>query len=167
MSLIEARPVIKRIMRTVHQRLQVLLSDVYPNSPVCEVIRPTRTVSYTPKSWQIVLTLGEEEVTEAQGRAGNPPAIAYDAQINIYCHLMPSETDSTPIDEYQAIFYADVVEALTDSGDAGWWAMGGNAINSHIQAREGIASDGGVDGFLVPLKVCYRVSEWSPYQVRY
>jgi hypothetical protein len=167
MSVGQARPVIERIMRVVHQRLQVLMSDVYPNSPVVEVIRPTRTLSYTPKPWQIILSLGEEEVDEALSKEGNPPAIAYDATINIYCHLMPSETDPTPIDEYHAVFYADVVEALTDSGNGGWWSFGALAINSRIGAREAIDSDGGMDGFNVPLHVCYRVSEWSPYQVRW
>ena len=167
MTVEQARPVIERIMDTVHQRLQVLLSDVYPNTPVSEVIRPSRTISFQPKPWQIVLTLGDQEVNEALCKAGNPPAIAYDARINIYCHLMPSETDNTPIDTYQTVFYADVQEALTNSGDGGWWGMGGLAINSHIRAMEQMTSDGGMDGFCVPLEVCYRVSEYSAYEVRY
>lgn len=167
MSVDETRPVIERITQVLYTRLQVLLTDVYPNSPVVEVIRPSRTINFSPKSWQILLTNGGEERNEELGKPGNPPAVAYDATLNVHCHLMPSETDPTPIDEYQAVFYADVVEAITDGGRPHWFSFGALAINSNIGARQPIDSDGGIDGFTVPVEVCYRVSEWSPYEVRY
>lgn len=143
-----------------------MTTGIYPNSPVCEVIRPLRTDSWTPKNYQILLHLSEQVESEGLSRPGNPPAIAYDAKIMLLCHVMPSETDETPFDEYCSVFYADVVEALTDSGNPTWYNFGNLAFNSSIGAPEPLGADGGVDGFLVPLTVSYRVSEWSPYQVR-
>lgn len=163
----KTRPVIERIVQLVKQRCDVLMTDVYPNSPVVEVLRPSRTISFTPRSWQLIITLGDQDRNDDLSKPGNPPSVAFDAVINIHCHLMPSETDDTPIEEYQNVFYADTIEAITDSGDAGWWSWGGLAINTQIAPMEPIAADGGVDGFKIPLEVCYRVSEWSPYEVRY
>lgn len=138
---------------------------MYPNSPVVEVIRPVRTESFSPKSFQIVMTLGEQEQMEEHSLPGNPPAIAYNALFNIYCHVMPSETDATPFDEYCATFYADTVEALTDSGDAAWYYFGDLALDANIGPMTPLDADG-VDGFMIPLNIVYRVSELSPYERR-
>jgi len=165
MPVSESRPILEQIVDTVYDRLAVMTTGVYPNSRVTEVIRPVRTESFSPKSFQIILILGEQEEVEELSRPGNPPAIAFNALLNIYCHVMPSETDTTPFDEYCITFYADVVEALTDSGDAGWFYFGDLAIDANIGPMTALDADG-VDGFLVPLNVTYRVSEWSPYQRR-
>jgi hypothetical protein len=166
MSVASTRPVIERIMQVVEQRLQVMTTGIYPNSPVVEVIRPLRTDSWTPRSYQILIYLNEQVESEGLMRPGNPPAIAYDARIALLCHVMPSETDTTPFDEYCNTFYADIVEALTDSGNPNWYDFGNLAFNASIGSPEPLGADGGVDGFLVNLTVTYRVSEWSPYQVR-
>jgi hypothetical protein len=166
MPLSESRPVLERIMQVVKQRLEVLTTNVYPNSPIVEVIRPCRTDTYETQSWQILVLLTEHDEVPELARAGNPPACAYMAKISLVAHIMPSETDPTPQDEYASIIHADMVESLTDSGNPLWMQWGNLAIDSKIGGMEPLAADGGIDGFSLTLEITYRVSEWSPYEVR-
>ena len=160
MSVDSARPVIERIMSLVYDRLNIMTTGIYPNSPVCEVVRNLRTETYSPKSYQIILVLSEQENIEELTKPGNPPSVAHLARIHVYCHVMPSETDTTPFEEYCSAFYADCIEALTDSGDANWWRWGNYAIDSRYGAMQNLDSDGGVDGFMIQLEINYRVLEW-------
>ena len=167
MSIDSTRPVIERIANTIYTRLSTMTAGTFPNSPVSEVIRPVRTESFSPKNYQIILILGDQEQVEALSKNGNPPSVAFTADFHICCHVMPSEKDATPFDEYCSTFYADVVECLTDSVDANWWRWGNLAVDSNIGPMQPMDTDGGLDGFIVPLTITYRVSEWSPYEPRY
>lgn len=166
MSVGSTRPVIERIIQVVAQRLDVLTTSVYPNSPIVEVIRPNRTGTYETQSWQILVLINEMSPVPELDRAGNPPAKATRAQLALIAHIMPSETDPTPQDEYCNVIYADMVEALTDSGNACWMQWGNLALDSTIGPMQPLSADGGVDGFMIPLDITYRTSEWSPYDQR-
>ena len=158
-------PVNERIAQVLLARLELLIGGTKPETPVVEVVRPTRLGDFTPKNMQIVLTVGGIEENEELSHAGNPAAIAYDIKVSIHFHLLPSELDPTPIDEIINTAAADVAESITDSG-VDWFNFGGLSINANINAYERIDATGGVDGFTLPLVVTYRVSENDHYQVR-
>ena len=166
MPVTNSRPVLERICDILHDRIATLTTGIKPATPLVEVIRPTRVEDFTPKHMQIVMVLSEAEEADDLYRPGNPPAIAYNQTINLYCHIMPSERDPTPLDEYASTMHADVVESITDAG-ALWHDFGGLAIDTKLGAVERIASDGSVDGIVIPIVVTHRTSEWSPYEVRY
>lgn len=165
--MISTRPVIERIIQTLFERLNVMTTGIYPNSPVVEVLRPVRTESFSPKHFQLILIQGEQERIDELSKNGNPPSVAFMQTMHVAAHVMPSETDSTPFDEYCNTFYADIVECITNSGDSSWWRFGDLAINSEIGPMQPMESDGGVDGFIMPIEITYRVSESSPYEPRY
>ncbi len=166
MSVADARPVVERIAVILYDRLNQLTAGYAPTSSVREVIRPKRLGGYTPQHMQIVLTQDDPVEVPELNRPGNPPSVAWEQRFNIRCHIMPSESDPTPVDEYINTFAADVVEVITDAG-AGWYTFGSLAVDSHFDAMEMIEADGGIDGFNLPLRVIYRTSEWTPYQARY
>jgi len=165
MSVSEARSVIERIAVILYDRLNVLTTGIKPTAAIREVVRPTRLGGYTPQHMQIVLVQNDPVENEELFRPGNPPAIAFDQQFDIHCHLLPSEIDPTPIDEYINTLQADVVEAITDAGSR-WFTFGNLAVHSQWGAMELIQASGSIDGFMLPLTVTYRTSEWTPYQVR-
>jgi len=169
MSLVAAaRPVSERIACELFDRLQLLAAQYSVYTPVSEVIRPTRMGGYTPKHLQIVLTQNDPEVNEELGCPGNPPATAYNILFNIRCHVMPSERDTTVVDEIINTFDADVVRAVTDQTIYGamWYTLGDLAIDATFQTRESIDADGSFVGFNLPLLVTYRTDENNPYNGR-
>jgi hypothetical protein len=123
---------------------------------------------YTPKHLQVVLTQNDPEVNEELGCPGNPPATAYNILFNIRCHVMPSERDTTVVDEIINTFDADVVRAVTDQTIYGamWYTLGDLAIDATFQTRESIDADGSFVGFNLPLLVTYRTDENNPYNGR-
>lgn len=168
-----AKPVIERIAEAIIYRLQLLAADYSPHTAVSEVIRPLRMGGFTPKHMQIVLTqLAPQRVFELD-MPGNPPANAYALQFNIRCHVMPSEKDTTPVDEVINTFAADVIKVVGDTTTEleeyrayAWTSFRGLAIDAEWQSQEAVAADGGPSGVNVPLIVTYRVQESDPYQLR-
>ena len=165
MSITSVRPVNERIAQVLFDRLHLLVTGIKPATPIREVIRPKRLNDFTPQHLQIVMTTDEVTANDDLSHAGNPPAIAYDMTVNVHCHLLPSELDVTPIDEYINTAAADVAESITDAG-IDWFNFGGLAIDAQIDPYERIDAGGGIDGFTLPVQVTYRVSENSHYEVR-
>lgn len=165
MPLTNSRPVVEQIAVALFDRLKQLEAGYKDTSLVSEVVRPLRFGGYTPKHMQIVLTQDEPTQLPELSYPGNPPAVAWQQRFHIRCHLMPSELDPIPLDEYVNIFASDVIEVVTGVG-SGWHTFGGLAIDSSFDSLEMIEADGGVDGCNLPLRVIYRVSERSPYQGR-
>ena len=130
-----------------------------------EVIRPKRFNDVTPKDRQIVLVEGDLERVPELDHPGNPPAVAFAQIYNIRCNLLPSESDPTPIEQYQAVAHAAIVHAITDQEDR-WHSFDGLAFNADLGSPVGLDADGGKDGVNIVLVVWYRTSERSPYQVR-
>lgn len=158
-------PICEQIAKVIKQRLDHMVSGGWPNNIIQEVVRPTRKSGYTPKARQLVILDGEVEENEELSHPGNPPAIAWDHEYMIFAHVLPSEDDPTPLDEYRHSLHADVTEAMTDAG-AEWYTMGNLAINSRIAAPLEIDEGAGMNGVVIPVVVTYRVSEWSPYESR-
>lgn len=164
MSVVAVRPILEQIADAVFQRLRLLAAGYSVYTAVSEVIRPTRQGGFTPKHLQIVLTQNAPERNDDLSCQGNPPSVAWDVQFNIRCHVMPSEKDPTPVDEYTNTMAADVVRVITDATD--WHTFGYKAINARFETPENIDSDGSFDGVNVPLVVTYRVAENNPYTQR-
>lgn len=160
-----ARPVVERIAVVLFGRLQLLAAGFAPSTYVPEVVRPTRMGGFTPQHMQVVMTQDDPEEVPELMIPGNPPAIAFRQVFNIRCHVMPSEKDPTPLDEYINTVSSDVVLAVTSTG-AQWHTMGGLAIDSQWLTRERVEHDGSFAGINVPIAVTYRTSERNPYQHR-
>ncbi len=165
MSVASTRPVLERITQVLLSRLELLLTGIKPSTPIQEVLRLPRHADFTPQHLQLILTVDTVEEDEDLSHPGNPPAIAFVVTYNIHCHLLPSEHDSTPIDEYIAVAAADVAESITDPG-VDWFNFGGLSIDAQINAYERFDVTGEMDGFTLPVEVTYRVSENSHYEVR-
>lgn len=164
MSVTAVRPVVERIAQELFARLRLLTAQYSVYSPVPEVIRPKRLDNWSPKNMQIVLTQEAPEINPELSCPGNPPSVARDVLFNIRCHIMPSERDPTPVDEYVNTLAADVVRVVCDAAD--WHTFGSLAINAEWQTQENIDADGSFDGINVPLLVTYRTDETNPFTVR-
>lgn len=164
MSVVTVRPVVYRIADELFNRLQTLAAGASEYTRVYEVVKPTRLAQYTPRHLQIIVTKGEAEELPDLMCPGNPPAIAWKQTFNIRCHVLPSEKDTTPVDEYCDVFEADVIRVVC--GYTNWHTFGGLAINAEWKPAEAIDSDGGIDGVNVPIAITYRVDEGNPYNVR-
>jgi len=165
MSVTTARPINERIAATLYARLRLLTADYVGTTKIKEVVRPTLRGNYTPKHLQVVLTQDDPERAPDFDRPGNPPSIGWEQRFDIRCHVMPSETDTTPVAEYINTISADVVLAVT-TGSVQWHNFDGLAIDAEWQSRETIDEDGSFGGINVPLSVLYRVEENDPYQAR-
>jgi hypothetical protein len=125
-----------------------------------------RLESYTPKDNQIVITQGASERVPEMDHRWQPSCGRDDRQrFNIRCHVMPSEKDTTAVDEYVNVFAAEVMKAIT-TPQATWHNFGALAIDAEFDTLEEIDGDGSFDGINVPLLVTYRTSENDPYTVR-
>lgn len=165
MPVTAVRPVVERIAMVIFDRLQLLAAGYSEFLTVVEVVRPTRMGGYTPKHLQLVLSQDDPEELPGLSRPGNPPAVANRVRFNVHCHVMPSEKDPTPVDEYINAIAGDVIKVVTDPASS-WHTMDGLAFNARIGATESIGADGGVDGVNVPVEVDYRVTESNPFEVR-
>ena len=168
MPVTEVRPVNERIIKEVVERLQLLTAGYsdYFRSPYVkrEVFHNTET----PKPYGIIVTQGSDERVAELDCPGNPPALAYRMPINIRCRIMPSETDSTPVDEYINVIAAEVQRVVCDQTelDFRWHTFEDLAIDAEWATVEMISGEGGFEGINVPLLVTYRVTEGNPFEVR-
>lgn len=160
-------PILERIAVELFNRLErVAEGNRLPDANLVEVLRSKRLGDWTPQHLQIVLTQDNPVFNDGASHPGNPPAIAYDVTFNVRVHLMPSEKDPTPIDTYINILAADITMALTTDVGSHWYDFNDLAVDAHIGGVEQIDSEGGVDGFNLPIVVTYRHSEDNPYEVR-
>jgi len=129
------------------------------------VIRQTKSIEeWTPEDLQIVVVKGGPTRVTDLDCPGNPPALAWQLEVKLRLHVIPSEHDDTATEEYSSVFVAEVLKEITST--AGWYHWSGLAIDSQIGDIEPISSDGGFDCTVLPLLITYRVSENNPYEVR-
>ena len=164
MSVTVTKPVVSLISDEIVERLQVLVAGDAGTYTFAGVVRPTKIMTYTPQHGLIVVTRGEVSRVPELDCPGNPPSNAYRQTFLIRVHVAPSENDSTPVELYEDIMEAEILKAIRIDGD--WHTFGGYAINADFGAQVTTTSDGGYDGFAVPLMVTYRISEGDPYTVR-
>lgn len=165
MSIVAILPVGERIAVELFERLRLLTAGFSATTPVSEVIRPTRFDAFTPKHLQIVLTEGSKERATELDCFGNPPAIAWVQTFNIRCHVIPSEKDPTPLEQYATTMSSDVMRVVCTSTSQ-WHTFGGLAIDAQWGNPEPVAADGGIDGVNIPIDVTYRTDETNPFNVR-
>lgn len=156
--------ILENIAVELERRLNLMVGNTDYGTNVFEVIRPTRLDGFTPRNRQIVMTQGEEEISEELSCPGNPAAIARIQRFNIRCHIMTDELARDAIDTNINSFAADVVLAVTDDY-ATWHTFDNNAIDAAWGNRELVAADGGIDGMNLPLFVTYRTDENDPYTI--
>ena len=164
MSIVATLPVVTRIGDELFNRLNRLTAGYSDYTYVYEVVRATRIAQYTPRHLQIILTKGDRERRPENDCFGNPQGLAYAQRFDIRCHVLPSELDDTPIDQYCEVFEADIVKTVCDA--TRWHTFGELAINAEWIEPEAIVSEGGIGGVNVPIAVVYRIDEGNPYNVR-
>jgi hypothetical protein len=164
MSIVATLPVITRIEAELFARLQRLAAEFSDVIKISEVVLPKRLSGYTPKDRQIVLTRETEERVPELDCPGNPPSVAKRQTFAIRCHVLPSEKDPTPVDQYCDIIASEVKRVVVDASR--WWTFGEIACNSEWLPDEPVNSDGSFDGIAVMLAVTYKTDEGNPYNVR-
>ncbi len=164
MPVTSVRPIVERIAVEIYDRLRKLAAGYSTQTYVSEVVRPTRLGDWTPKHLQVVLKNGTSERVPELDCPGNPPAICRKQTYNIHCHFMPSEKDTTPIDEYVETMAGDVVRVVCDA--TLWHTFGNIAVDAEFGDAEFDSGDGSFSTLTIPLQVTYRTSELNPFEVR-
>lgn len=159
-----ALPVLSRISNEIFDRLSTLVGVGEGTYRIPDVVRPTRSQTYTPQHGLVVLTRGEYVRVPELDCPGSPPAIAYQQTFLVRVHIAPSELDNTPVEIYEDIMEAAVIKAIRNSDD--WYNFNGDAINAVFQAGQLSTSDGSYDGIAIPVQVMYRIAEDDPYTSR-
>lgn len=159
-----ALPVSEQILQAVRTRLLLIDEGDGYEVTVSGVIRSTRIAGHIPEDWQLTVSLVSITESEADYRPGNPPAIAWSMEIVIMGELRPSESDTTPIDTYRSTFQADIVKAITSTGND-WHNWGNLAIDTTYGAAETIETESG-SAIGVPLTILFRTDENDPYTAR-
>jgi hypothetical protein len=157
--------VIEQIADVLFNRLSALLDQDLYDDPASSIIRPTRYSDITPEDRQIVVSQGDDEIVDELSYPGNPPSIARRQVFNIRCYLMPSDRDARSVDEQINQLFADVVRAVYTSST--WHTFDNLAVDAGWLAKEYFSSDGGIEGFTMPLAITYKTDEGNPYNVRF
>lgn len=133
---------------------------------VVEVVRPKKREPYTPKNWQIVVIQETAEDLPDLNHPGNPPATAWMQTFKCCLHVVPSESDTTAVDQLINTFVSDAIVAISTSGDSNpWHTFGGYAIDAVVNPPEPI-NDEDSEGAILNVDVTYRTSENDPYTLR-
>jgi hypothetical protein len=157
--------VVERIAVELYSRLTAMVNSPTYETCITQVVRPTRLGDFTPINGTIVLTQGAPQRVPELDYPGNPPAICYRQMFNLRYLLLTDENDDTPIDTTMNQAHADIVLGVTESS-SDWVKFDNNAFDAEFQPLEYVGSDGGPDGFNLPLLVSYRVSEYDPTTAR-
>lgn len=131
---------------------------------VSEVVRPTRFGGFRPQHLQLVVTQGSLAKNQELSVPGNPPATAYDMEVNVAGLLMPSESATDKIDALRNQFAADVIKAIC-TPQASWHNWDTLAIDTQIGDVDDVTTEES-SGFRVPVTVTFRTTENNPYQSR-
>lgn len=169
-----AYPVNERIVQTIVSRLQTVNIDNGYNVNIASVNRPTRIqTSLVPTvDLEAVVIQGDPTWNEEHSTEGNPRSFAWDVPIHIILFRIPSEGDTTPIDQYINVFRADCEKALKAPANWQQFADGAVSPETHLAINSWISnvanipdSDGSYDGCILEYTVTYRTPETDPYTV--
>jgi len=152
-----SEPVSEQILATIRTRLLAYSADTQ---------RSARVGKWQPKDGTLIVNLVSLVQNEELSCPGNPPAQAWDMEVEICGLLKPSDTDATPIDTYKNRLYSEIIKACCD-GISGWWKWGERAINSAFTGvAEHTDGDGAFAGVKVTMVTTFRVDEDNPFNVR-
>ena len=165
-----AVPVPELIAEEIVDRLEGITTENDYEFDVSDVVRPNRQgTNFVARSLTMLVVLGDMRRNYDLSHEGNPPAIAYDLDINL--HMIGTATDSgtgsqqtTPNDMAAAAIEALSQEATDPSM---WYTLDGNCINTEVMSVENYSSFAGDHaGAVVNLTTTFRVSETDPFTVR-
>lgn len=152
-----AEPISEQILANVKTRLLNHTTDVQ---------RSPRVAAWQPKNGTLVVNLMTIEENESLSCPGNPPAKAWDMEVEICALLKPSDRDITAIDSYRNRIHADIV-AICSDGIPRWHTWGDLAIDSRFTLAEPYTDDDGAfAGIKTTLFVTFRTDEDNPYNLR-
>jgi len=150
-------PISEQILAAIKTRLLTYASDTQ---------RSTRVGTWQPKDGTLIVNLVSLVQNEELSCPGNPPAKAWDMEVEICGLIKPSDTDTTPVDTYKNRAYSEIVKACCD-GIPGWWKWGEKAINSAFGGvAEHTDDNGAFAGVKVTMTTTFRVDEDNPFNVR-
>lgn len=151
-----ALPVVERIGLEIVKRLE------RSRMPGIKVVRPDREgKNYTKSDGTIVVRQDESVENEELSHEGNPPAIAFDCNFEIFCFVRDVSIKSPEYITACNRFAAQINYALThpETDPGSWYQFGGNSINAKVINKGSFTDENAAAGVNVTLKVTYRVSE--------
>jgi hypothetical protein len=157
--------VVEEIALEIQSRLVEMIDAVEYTSSIVQVIRPTRLGDFSAVSGTVLLTQSNPSRVPQLDYQGIPPALAYRQLFNLRYLLLTDENSAEPIDTTMNQAHADLVRGIVQA-DTNWHRFNNFAIDAEFQPLEYTASDGGPDGFNLPLLVTYRISEYDPTESR-
>jgi len=165
-----AVPVPELIAAEIVSRLEAITILGGYEFNVGDVVRPNRQgTNFVVRSLTMLVVLGDMRRNYDLGHEGNPPANAYDLDINLH---MIGDVSTASSGSYQTKpndMAAAAIKAISqEAADPSmWYTMAGNSIHSEITSIENYSSFAGDhSGAVVILTTTFRVSETDPFTVR-
>lgn len=158
-------PILEQIAQAIETRLgNVTTANSYQQT--ISVKRPTRMGDdWTPENNLVLLLQGDTQRSEDNEYEAFPLVYAWEQQFAIQIFTVPSERDTTPIEQLANVTTADVVTAIT-SPAATWHTWTNLAILSDItDISTDLADDGSWHVTQITLTVTYRTPFNNPYTV--
>jgi hypothetical protein len=151
-----AEPISEQILAAIKTRLATYATTH----------RSTRVGTWQPKDNTLVVNFVSLERNEELSCPGNPPATAWDMEVEICGLIKPSDTDTTAVDTYKMRLHAEILKACCD-GLSRWWTWGEKAINSVFgSTTEHTDDNGAFAGVKVVMTATFRTDEDNPFNLR-
>ena len=163
-----ALPILQNIANVLLARLKnITVANGYEFT-AADVSMVSRDMNdWQPGPRKILVDQKEEVEVEELSYPGNPPAIAWNVQFEIWGFASSLDYPAGEIGigadkttENQMI--AAIKKAVVNSDAASWMDFGSNAINARFTSSRPNDSQGH-DGVLVSLDILYRIRETDPY----
>lgn len=156
--------VINRILDEIKNRVAVAVVTISGSGATVEIVQPGQATS---KSFAAVIQNKTNTRVPRLDRPGNPPAIAYDALIEIDCYIAHNDQDPREYNHDCNRAMSEIVKVVTQNGAALWYSFNALAHKANWGSPRPLISElGAKEGITVPLVVSYRVSESDPTVAR-
>lgn len=158
-------PILEQIAQAIETRLgSVTVGNSYQQT--ITVKRPTRMGDdWTPENNLVLLLQGDTSRSEDNEYEAFPLVYAWEQQFAIQIFTVPSERDTTPIEQLANVTAADVITAITYPA-ATWHTWSSLAILSEItDITTDMADDGSWHVTQITMTVTYRTPFNNPYTV--
>lgn len=157
-------PVINRILDEIKARILPVTPDFSKSGGQIEIVQPGQATS--PNLAAVIQNKTNTRVPRLD-RPGNPPAIAYDALVEIDCYVTQTGRDDREYNHACNRAISAVIKAVTQDGAALWYSFDALAHKANWGSpRSLISENGSKEGITLPLVVSYRVSESDPTVAR-
>lgn len=157
-------PIIEQLASALVTRVQGVTTDNGFNYTLSEVVRPSRQ-GFNPR--HLLAVVMQEDPEELVQEQGNPPIVQFDYTFSVAVFIVPSDDDTTSLDTYANVLWADVVKRVADDFDsttAG--SIGMLAYNWRVLPMVRFDEEDGYFGVVARFVATVRVSETDPYTQR-